>query len=80
MDLEIVHTEPSQGLSNDYLRINHLGKIPSFVGEDGYELTESIAIAIYSMSASRLPHRPCRLSSYSLLSHDEKHHQTVIPV
>ena len=49
MDLEIVETNPGKGVSNDYLRINHLGKIPSFVGEDGYELTESIAIAIYSM-------------------------------
>lgn len=54
VDLEIVNTEPAKGVSADYLRINHLGKIPSFVGEDGYELTESIAIAIYGMPA------PCR--------------------
>ena len=54
VDLDIVTTEPANGVSNDYLRLNHLGKIPSFVGEDGYELTESIAIAIYGMPA------PCR--------------------
>ncbi|KAL8827713.1 MAG: hypothetical protein Q9191_003022 [Dirinaria sp. TL-2023a] len=50
IDLEIVHTEPAKGVSNDYLRINHLGRIPSFVGQDGYELTECIAIAIYITS------------------------------
>lgn len=37
-------------LSTDYLKINKLGLVPSFVGADGYELTECIAIAIYSMS------------------------------
>ena len=50
LDLEIVHTEPAKGVSNDYLKIHKLGRIPAFVGADGYELTESIAIAIYSMS------------------------------
>ena len=32
------------------MKINKLGLVPSFVGADGYELTECIAIAIYSMS------------------------------
>lgn len=50
MDLEEVITDSRQGpLSNDYLKINKLGHIPSFVGADGYELTECIAIAIYGM-------------------------------
>lgn len=49
LDLEIVHTKPPSELPEDYLKINPLGKIPSFVGADGYELTEAIAIAIYSM-------------------------------
>ena len=43
-------TDVSKGpLSADYLKINKLGTVPSFVGADGYELTECIAIAIYSM-------------------------------
>ena len=48
LDLEeIIVDTASPGL--EYLKINKLGKIPSFVGQDGYALTECIAIAIYSM-------------------------------
>ena len=44
-------TDVAKGpLSTDYLKINKLGLVPSFVGADGYELTECIAIAIYSTS------------------------------
>ncbi|KAL8772586.1 MAG: hypothetical protein Q9209_002247 [Squamulea sp. 1 TL-2023] len=50
LDLEIVETVPANGLSQDYLKINRLGRIPSFVGADGYTLTESMAIAIYITS------------------------------
>ncbi|KAK0512596.1 hypothetical protein JMJ35_004613 [Cladonia borealis] len=51
LDLEIVETDVSKGpLSADYLKINKLGTVPSFVGADGYELTECIAIAIYITS------------------------------
>lgn len=49
LDLDIVDTQPAKGVSTDYLKINKLGKVPSFVGADGYELTEAIAIAIYGM-------------------------------
>lgn len=35
-------------MSADFLKINSLGKIPTFVGADGYTLTESLAIAVYS--------------------------------
>lgn len=49
LDLEIVDTDNRKGpLDTEYLKLNKLGKVPSFVGADGYELTESIAIAIYS--------------------------------
>lgn len=48
LDLEIVQTKPPNETPKDYLKINPLGKIPTFVGADGYELTEAIAIAIYS--------------------------------
>ncbi|KAL9610327.1 MAG: hypothetical protein Q9167_004958 [Letrouitia subvulpina] len=50
LDIELVETHPAKGVSTDYLKINHLGRIPSFVGSDGYVLTESIAIAIYFTS------------------------------
>lgn len=36
--------------TTDYIKLNKLGKIPSFQGSDGYDLTEAIAIAIYSLS------------------------------
>lgn len=54
LDLEIVHTKPPGELPEGYLKINPLGKIPSFVGADGYELTETIAIAIYSTPSTWL--------------------------
>ncbi|MCJ1382907.1 hypothetical protein MMC17_006020 [Xylographa soralifera] len=50
LDLEIVDTEPAKGVPAEYLKINPLGKIPSFEGADGYVLTEAIAIAIYITS------------------------------
>ncbi len=50
LDLEIVKTVPDAGVSEEYLKINPVGKIPSFVGSDGYTLIESIAIAIYGVS------------------------------
>ncbi|MCJ1282992.1 hypothetical protein MMC26_002319 [Xylographa opegraphella] len=50
LDLEIVETEPAKGVPAEYLKINPLGKIPSFEGADGYVLTEAIAIAIYITS------------------------------
>jgi len=52
LDLEIDETEPAKGVSQEYLKINPLGKVPSFVGADGYQLTECIAIAIYSTYCS----------------------------
>ncbi|KAK3169400.1 hypothetical protein OEA41_008783 [Lepraria neglecta] len=51
LDLEIVETDITKGpLSTEYLKLNKLGVIPSFVGADGYDLTECIAIAIYITS------------------------------
>lgn len=47
LDLEIVHTEPAKGVSTEYLKLNKLGKVPTFEGADGYVLTECMAIAIY---------------------------------
>ncbi|KAG8532109.1 uncharacterized protein KY384_003746 [Bacidia gigantensis] len=51
LDIEEVEEDIRKGpLSTEYLKINKLGRIPSFVGADGYELTECIAIAIYITS------------------------------
>ncbi|CAK3980104.1 eEF1-gamma domain-containing [Lecanosticta acicola] len=50
LDIELVPTEPAKGVSDDYKKLNRLGKIPTFQGADGYVLTEAIAIAIYLTS------------------------------
>jgi len=49
VDLEIVEVD-TMNLSPDFLRANKLGKVPTFVGADGYVLSECIAIAIYIAS------------------------------
>ena len=48
VELELVTVDTSNP-DAEYLKINKLGKIPTFVGADGYVLHEAIAIAIYSM-------------------------------
>lgn len=49
LDIELVLTEPAKGVSTEYLKLNKLGKIPTFEGADGYVLSECIAIAVYCM-------------------------------
>ncbi|KAF2726037.1 eEF1-gamma domain-containing protein [Polychaeton citri CBS 116435] len=50
LDLELVETVPAQGVSDDYRKLNKLGKIPTFEGADKYVLSEAIAIAVYVTS------------------------------
>ncbi|KAJ5826168.1 hypothetical protein N7474_003306 [Penicillium riverlandense] len=54
LDLELVKTEAKAtaafNSSAEYRKINPVGKIPAFVGANGYTLTEAIAIAIYVTS------------------------------
>ncbi|KAK3681876.1 elongation factor EF-1 gamma subunit [Vermiconidia calcicola] len=50
LDVEVVHTEPAKGVSDDYRKLNKLGKVPTFEGKDGYILMECIAIAVYFTS------------------------------
>ncbi|KAF2431599.1 eEF1-gamma domain-containing protein [Tothia fuscella] len=50
LELEIAKTTPAEGVSADYLLLNHLGKVPTFKGADGFVLSECIAIAIYLTS------------------------------
>ena len=40
-------TEPAKGVSADYLKLNKLGKVPTFEGADGFTLSECVAIAVY---------------------------------
>lgn len=47
LDVELVNTVPGEGVSEEYLKLNTLGKIPTFVGANGFVLSEVIAIAIY---------------------------------
>lgn len=50
LDLELVNTTPNSASPNaEYAKIHPLGKIPAFVGANGFTLTEVIAIAIYGM-------------------------------
>ena len=47
LPLEIKTITSFKDATEEYLQLNPLGKIPTFVGADGYVLTESIAIALY---------------------------------
>ncbi|KAI5803214.1 hypothetical protein EDC01DRAFT_628006 [Geopyxis carbonaria] len=47
LDVEFVHEEPAKGVSEGYLKLNPLGKVPTFEGADGFVVSECIAIAIY---------------------------------
>jgi len=58
LDLEVVHTEPAKGVSDDYKKLNRLGKVPTFEGADNYVLTECIAIAVYCTYKSISLHPP----------------------
>ncbi|CAK7264153.1 elongation factor EF-1 gamma subunit [Sporothrix epigloea] len=49
LDIELVETVPASA-GPEYLSVNKLGKIPTFVGADGFVLTECIAIYIYIAS------------------------------
>ncbi|KAF2715558.1 EF1G-domain-containing protein [Pleomassaria siparia CBS 279.74] len=50
LDIEFVGIEPAKGVSTDYLKLNKLGKVPTFEGADGFVLSECIAIAVYLTS------------------------------
>ena len=47
LKLDLVDTNPGKGVSDDYRKLNKLGRIPTFEGKDGYTLSEAMAIAIY---------------------------------
>lgn len=70
LDIEFVESEPAKGVSTEYLKLNKLGKVPTFEGADGFVLSECIAIAVYR--------KCCAIPSLPVL-HDERNH-SVIPV
>ncbi|KAL1878087.1 hypothetical protein VTK73DRAFT_8138 [Phialemonium thermophilum] len=49
LELKVVEVDTTNPPA-DYLKYNKLGKVPTFVGDDGYVLYECIAIAIYVTS------------------------------
>lgn len=49
-NLEVEFEKVEFPVSEDYLKINPVGKIPAFVGSNGFILTECIAIAVYFAS------------------------------
>lgn len=49
IDIENVETDPGQGLSAEYKKLNPLGRVPTFEAPNGWVLSEVIAIAIYCM-------------------------------
>ncbi|KAL2867520.1 glutathione S-transferase psoE [Aspergillus lucknowensis] len=51
LELEVKTITSSSDAPEEYLALNPLGKIPTFVGADGYVLTESIAIALYAVTS-----------------------------
>lgn len=54
LDVELVDTRPPD-VSTDYLKLNPMGKVPTFVSSNGFILTESMAIAIYCELQSPSP-------------------------
>jgi elongation factor 1-gamma len=46
LDIELVHTQPPN-VDAEYLKLNPLGCVPTFVGSNGFILSEVMAIAIY---------------------------------
>lgn len=47
LDIEFVETNPADGLSAEYQKLNPLKRVPTFEAPSGWVLSEVIAIAIY---------------------------------
>ena len=80
LEIEVIEATDEKPFPPEYAKLNPLGKIPSFEGKDGYQLTECIAIAIYCKCSDRvgrlvLPpasdthtHIPCMMRHIIVLS------------
>jgi elongation factor 1-gamma len=61
LDVELIETRPPD-VDAEYRKLNPLGRVPTFVGANGFVLTESMAIAIYCKSQSATILHPHPLS------------------
>jgi glutathione S-transferase len=68
LELDVVTVDTANPTA-EYLKYNKLGKVPTFVGSDGYVLSECIAIAIYRES---IPKADCAHQASTALSHDDE--------
>jgi len=50
LDIEVVDTTVGQDVKPEYLEINPLGQVPTFVGANGFTLSETIAITVFFAS------------------------------
>lgn len=68
LDVELVPTTP---FDEEFKKINPIGRIPAFVGANGFTLTETIAISIFRKCPEHLFSVPC--------SKDESYYQYSYP-
>lgn len=69
LQLDIVEVDTTNP-TPEYLKLNKLGKVPTFESEDGFVLYECMAIAIYSKfpaTRSLLSYKPSQCDEYLLL-------------
>jgi elongation factor 1-gamma len=50
VDIETVDTTVGKDVKPEYLAINPLGQVPTFVGANGFTLSETIAITVFCRS------------------------------
>lgn len=62
LDLDVVHIDFSN-ITEEHRKANKQGKVPTFIGSDGFVLTECIALAIYSTFVPSNPFVASRLRS-----------------
>jgi hypothetical protein len=61
LELDVVQADKHDGENYEkLLRVNPLGQVPTFVGADGFVLTECIPIALYCTFFLFCFEQPCR--------------------
>lgn len=77
LDLDIVNIDFSN-ITEEHRKANKQGKAPTFIGSDGFVLTECIALAIYS--TFRVMLSCCLWNEVPAAQNDEEILLSVIPV
>lgn len=67
LDIENVETNPGEGLSAEYKKLNPLGRVPTFEAPNGWVLSEVIAIAIYCKFTICMRIPPCYKMSHIII-------------